>query len=78
MILVSHVTPIKMLLRTALGAGDEVLYRMHLDLACLNIADFYPDGAPRCVWSTRRPTWTTSGSRWPVSGAPPPAGSIPS
>lgn len=43
-ILVSHVTPIKMLLRTALGAGDEVLYRMHLDLACLNIADFYPDG----------------------------------
>ncbi|WP_224386821.1 bifunctional RNase H/acid phosphatase [Pseudonocardia sp. ICBG1293] len=43
-ILVSHVTPIKMLLRTALGAGDEVLYRMHLDLACLNIADFYPGG----------------------------------
>lgn len=43
-VLVSHVTPIKMLLRTALGAGDEVLYRMHLDLACLNIADFYPDG----------------------------------
>ncbi|GAA4984154.1 bifunctional RNase H/acid phosphatase [Pseudonocardia tropica] len=43
-VLVSHVTPIKMLLRTALGAGDAVLYRMHLDLACLNIADFYPDG----------------------------------
>ncbi|MEJ8277899.1 bifunctional RNase H/acid phosphatase [Pseudonocardia spirodelae] len=43
-VLVSHVTPIKMLLRTALGSGDEVLYRMHLDLACLNVADFYPDG----------------------------------
>ncbi|WP_210036197.1 bifunctional RNase H/acid phosphatase [Pseudonocardia parietis] len=43
-IVVSHVTPIKMLLRDALGAGDEVLFRMHLDLACTNIADFYPDG----------------------------------
>jgi broad specificity phosphatase PhoE/ribonuclease HI len=43
-IVVSHVTPIKMLLREALGAGDEVLYRMHLDLACTSVADFYPDG----------------------------------
>ncbi|WP_208115269.1 MULTISPECIES: bifunctional RNase H/acid phosphatase [Pseudonocardia] len=43
-IVVSHVTPIKMLIRDALGSGDEVLYRMHLDLACTSVADFYPDG----------------------------------
>jgi len=43
-IVVSHVTPIKMLIRDALGAGDEVLFRMHLDLACTSVADFYPDG----------------------------------
>ncbi|WP_222131843.1 bifunctional RNase H/acid phosphatase [Pseudonocardia sp. C8] len=43
-IVVSHVTPIKLMLREALGAGDEVLFRMHLDLACTSVADFYPDG----------------------------------
>ncbi|MEQ3552393.1 bifunctional RNase H/acid phosphatase [Pseudonocardia nematodicida] len=43
-IVVSHVTPIKMLLREALDAGDGVLYRMHLDLACTSVVDFYPDG----------------------------------
>ena len=43
-VLVSHVTPIKMLLRGALQAGPGVLYRLHLDLAALSIADFYPDG----------------------------------
>jgi probable phosphoglycerate mutase len=43
-VLVSHVTPIKMLLRDALQAGPGVLYRLHLDLAALSIADFYPDG----------------------------------
>jgi probable phosphoglycerate mutase len=43
-VVVSHVTPIKMLLRDALGAGDSVLYRLHLDLASTNVADFYPDG----------------------------------
>jgi probable phosphoglycerate mutase len=44
LLLVSHVTPIKQLLRQALGVGPSVLYRMHLDLASLSIADFYPDG----------------------------------
>jgi broad specificity phosphatase PhoE len=44
LLLVSHVTPIKMLLRMALGAGSSVLYRLHLDLASLSIAEFYPDG----------------------------------
>lgn len=42
-LLVSHVTPIKTLLRFALGAGPSVLHRLHLDLASLSIAEFYPD-----------------------------------
>lgn len=44
LLLVSHVTPIKLLLRLALDVGPSVLYRMHLDLASLSIAEFYPDG----------------------------------
>lgn len=45
LLLVSHVTPIKTLLRMALDAGPAILYRLHLDLASLSIAEFYPDGA---------------------------------
>ena len=44
-LVVSHVTPIKMLLRLALDAGPGILYRLHLDLAALSIAEFYSDGA---------------------------------
>ena len=44
LVLVSHVTPIKMLLRMALAAGPSLLYRMHLDLASLSIVELYPDG----------------------------------
>jgi probable phosphoglycerate mutase len=44
LILVSHVTPIKLLLRLALDVGPSLLYRLHLDLASLSIAEFYPDG----------------------------------
>lgn len=44
-LVVSHVTPIKLLLRMALDAGSGILYRLHLDLASLSIAEFYPDGA---------------------------------
>lgn len=44
-LVVSHVTPIKSMLRMALDAGSGVLYRLHLDLASLSIAEFYPDGA---------------------------------
>jgi broad specificity phosphatase PhoE len=44
-LVVSHVTPIKTLLRLALDAGEGILYRLHLDLASLSIAEFYPDGA---------------------------------
>ncbi|MGX9792288.1 bifunctional RNase H/acid phosphatase [Mycobacterium sp. MMS18-G62] len=43
-LVVSHVTPIKTLLRLALDAGAGILYRLHLDLASLSIAEFYPDG----------------------------------
>ncbi|MBF6330328.1 bifunctional RNase H/acid phosphatase [Nocardia transvalensis] len=43
-VVVSHVTPIKMLLQLALGVGPSLLYRLHLDLASLSIAEFYPDG----------------------------------
>ncbi len=42
-LVVSHVTPIKTLLRLALAAGASILYRLHLDLASLSIAEFYPD-----------------------------------
>ena len=43
-LVVSHVTPIKMVLQLALDAGPNILYRLHLDLASLSIAEFYPDG----------------------------------
>jgi probable phosphoglycerate mutase len=43
-LVVSHVTPIKVTLRDALGVGSSFLYRMHLDLASLSVAEFYPDG----------------------------------
>jgi ribonuclease H / adenosylcobalamin/alpha-ribazole phosphatase len=43
-VVVSHVTPIKSLLRMGLDAGPSLLYRLHLDLASLSIVEFYPDG----------------------------------
>jgi ribonuclease H / adenosylcobalamin/alpha-ribazole phosphatase len=43
-VLVSHVTPIKTILRIALAAGPALLFRLHLDLACLSIVEFWPDG----------------------------------
>jgi len=43
-LVVSHVTPIKSILRLALDAGSGILYRLHLDLASLSVAEFYPDG----------------------------------
>jgi probable phosphoglycerate mutase len=43
-VLVSHVTPIKTLLRMALDVGPSLLFRLHLDLASLSTAEFYPDG----------------------------------
>lgn len=43
-VLVSHVTPIKTLLQDALGVGPELLFRLHLDLASVSIAEFFDDG----------------------------------
>lgn len=43
-VVVSHVTPIKTLLRIGLDAGPSILFRLHLDLASLSIVEFYPDG----------------------------------
>ena len=43
-VLVSHVTPIKTLVRIALDAPASSLYRMHLDLACLSEVQWFADG----------------------------------
>ncbi|PZS32427.1 MAG: bifunctional RNase H/acid phosphatase [Pseudonocardiales bacterium] len=43
-VVVSHVTPIKTLLRLALDAPPHALYRMHLDLAGVSEIDWYADG----------------------------------
>lgn len=43
-VVVSHVTPIKSLLRLGLDVGPSLLFRLHVDLASLSIVEFYPDG----------------------------------
>ncbi|MGI8698116.1 MAG: histidine phosphatase family protein, partial [Mycobacteriales bacterium] len=43
-LVVSHVTPIKTLVRLALEAPPEALYRMHLDPGGLSTVDWYADG----------------------------------
>jgi broad specificity phosphatase PhoE/ribonuclease HI len=43
-LIVSHVTPIKLLLRQALLAPPETLYRIHLDVGSLSLIDWYDDG----------------------------------
>lgn len=43
-VIVSHVTPIKTLVRIALEAPPSALYRLHLDLASLSTVDWYEDG----------------------------------
>jgi probable phosphoglycerate mutase len=43
-VVVSHVTPIKLILRDALAAGDAFLHRLYLDAAGLSIVDSWPDG----------------------------------
>ncbi|GAA2521438.1 bifunctional RNase H/acid phosphatase [Pilimelia columellifera] len=53
-VLVSHVSPIKLLLRDALAAGDAFLHRLYLEPAGMSIVDTWPDGgvAVRCVNDT--------------------------
>lgn len=52
-LVVSHVTPIKLLVRDALEAPMKALYRMHLDVASLSAIDWYDDG-PAVVRSFNR------------------------
>jgi probable phosphoglycerate mutase len=53
-VVVSHVTPIKVILRDALAAGEAFLHRLYLDAAGISIVDSWPDGgvAVRCVNDT--------------------------
>ncbi|HET8643077.1 MAG TPA: bifunctional RNase H/acid phosphatase, partial [Pseudonocardiaceae bacterium] len=44
-VVVSHVAPVKTLLAIALDAWPSVLFRLHLDLASVSVAEFFPDGA---------------------------------
>ena len=44
LLVVSHVTPIKLLVRRALDAPMSALYRMHLELASITTIDWYADG----------------------------------
>ena len=43
-VVVSHVTPIKLLLQDALAASDAFLHRLFLDPAGVSIVDYWPDG----------------------------------
>jgi probable phosphoglycerate mutase len=43
-VMVSHVSPIKLLLRDALAAGDALLHRLYLDPAGVSIVDLWADG----------------------------------
>ena len=43
-VLVSHVTPIKSILRRALCAEPQFFIRLHLDTSAISIVDFYSDG----------------------------------
>jgi broad specificity phosphatase PhoE/ribonuclease HI len=43
-VLVSHVTPIKIALKAALGTGWELLTRLFLDVASLSVVEFAPGG----------------------------------
>lgn len=42
-VVVSHVTPIKSMLRDAIGAPLDAIYRLHLDPASLSIIDWFDD-----------------------------------
>jgi len=44
-VVVSHVSPLKLMLRDALAAGDAFLHRLYLDPGGLSLVDTWPDGA---------------------------------
>ncbi|HEY0696966.1 MAG TPA: histidine phosphatase family protein, partial [Micromonospora sp.] len=43
-VVVSHVSPLKIMLRDALAAGDAFLHRLYLDPAGVSVLDTWPDG----------------------------------
>jgi probable phosphoglycerate mutase len=43
-VVISHVSPIKLILRDALVADDAFLYRLYLDPGGVSIMDTWPDG----------------------------------
>lgn len=43
-VIVSHVTPIKSVLREAMRVGPELLYGLQLDLASVSLVEFFDDG----------------------------------
>jgi broad specificity phosphatase PhoE/ribonuclease HI len=43
-VVVSHVSPLKIMLRDALGAGDALLHRLYLDPTGISVIDTWPDG----------------------------------
>ncbi len=43
-LVVSHVTPIKLLLRFALDAPPAAMFRLHLDTASVSVVDYFADG----------------------------------
>jgi probable phosphoglycerate mutase len=45
-VVVSHVTPIKLLLCAALAAPTSSVFRMHLDTASVSTVDWFPDRVP--------------------------------
>ena len=44
---VTHVTPIKTLVRFALDAPPEAMFRLYLDIASVSVIDYYADGNVR-------------------------------
>lgn len=65
-VVVTHVTPIKTLLRMALDAPPSVLYRIHLDVAGLSVVDWFADGPAvvRLVNDTSHLGETYPGTQW--------------
>jgi len=56
LVLVSHVSPIKLVLRDALAATDTFLHRMFLDATGVSIVDYFAEAGSRSAPSTTRPT----------------------
>lgn len=43
-VLVTHVTPIKSMIRAAMRVGPELLHGLHLDLASVSLVEYFADG----------------------------------